>query len=201
MQHKGDLMLAKQLADGDERVFEAFFQDYFPRLYRFAVTRLGSDEDAIKDIVQSTLMNAMRSISTYRGEASMFTWLCQICRNEINGHFRKLAKSVPVVPEDDESIRPILESLEGDEQDNPDSQFEVAQMKRLVQDVLDYLPANYGNALEWKYIEGLSVQEIASKLKLTELATQSMLARARKSFREALLEISPLLARVHQGLP
>ena len=131
----------------------------------------------------------------------MFTWLCQICRNEINGHFRKLAKSVPVVPEDDESIRPILESLEGDEQDNPDSQFEVAQMKRLVQDVLDYLPANYGNALEWKYIEGLSVQEIASKLKLTELATQSMLARARKSFREALLEISPLLARVHQGLP
>jgi len=195
MKHKVDLMLAKQLSGGDDKVFDAFFRDYFPRLYRFAVTRLESDEDAVKDIVQTTLMNAMRSIATYRGEASMFTWLCQICRNEINAHFRKLARSVPVVPQDDALIRPILESLEGDELDKPDSQFEGVQMKRLVQEVLDYLPPNYGNALEWKYIEGLSVSEIASKLKLTELAVQSMLARARKAFREALLEISPLLAK------
>lgn len=199
MQHKGDLLLAKQLAGGDERVFEAFFRDYFPRLYRFALTRLASDEDAIKDVVQTTLMNAMRSISTYRGEASMFTWLCQICRNEINAHFRKLARSVPVVPQDDAAIRPILESLAGDEQDNPDNQFEGVQMKRLVQEVLDYLPTNYGDALEWKYIEGLSVVEIASRLKITELATQSILARARKAFREALLEISPIIANRNQS--
>jgi RNA polymerase sigma-70 factor (ECF subfamily) len=198
MLHKGDLLLAKQLADGDEKVFEAFFRDYFSRLYRFALTRLGSDEDAIKDIVQTTLMNAMRSISTYRGEAAMFTWLCQICRNEINAHFRKLAKSVPVVPQDDVAIRPILESLAGDEQDNPDSHYEGVQMKRLVQEVLDYLPTNYGDALEWKYIEGLSVVEIAARLKITELATQSILARARKSFRAALLEISPIITSRNQ---
>ncbi|MFT4713040.1 MAG: RNA polymerase sigma-70 factor (ECF subfamily) [Candidatus Azotimanducaceae bacterium] len=193
MLHKGDLLLAKQLAEGDEKVFKAFFRDYFPRLYRFALTRLGSDEDAIKDIVQTTLMNAMRSISTYRGEAAMFTWLCQICRNDINAHFRSLAKSVPVVPQDDVAIRPILESLAGDDQDNPDSQYEGVQMKKLVQEVLDYLPTNYGDALEWKYIEGLSVVEIAARLKITELATQSILARARKSFRAALLEISPII--------
>jgi len=64
----------------------------------------------------------------------------------------------------------------------------------LVQEVLDYLPSNYGNALEWKYIEGFSVSEIAQRLQVSELAAQSILARARTSFREALIKISPQLA-------
>ncbi len=123
----------------------------------------------------------------------MFTWLCQICRNEINGHFRRLARSVPVVPQDDENIRPILESLESADKDDPDAQFENTQLIRLVQEVLDFLPPNYGNALEWKYIEGFSVSEIASRLKITELAAQSTLARARAAFRETLIQISPQL--------
>ena len=194
MPYNNDLDLAKSLLDGDERKFEQFFNEYFPRLYRFALTRLSSDEDAVKDIVQTSLMNAVKGISSYRGEASMFTWLCQICRNEINGHFRRLAKSVPVVPQDDEAIRPILESLEANDEENPDSIFEGIQIKRLVQEVLDYLPSNYGNALEWKYIEGFSVSEIAQRLQVSELAAQSILARARTSFREALIKISPQLA-------
>ncbi|MBL4681481.1 MAG: RNA polymerase sigma factor [Pseudomonadales bacterium] len=191
MPHRNDLILAQSLVSGDEAQFEIFFDEYFPKLYRFALTRLSSDEDAVKDIVQATLMNAIRGISTYRGDAAMFTWLCQICRNEINGHFRQLAKSVPVVPQDDDSIRPILESLEAT--NSPESLFENLQVKRLIQEVLDYLPSNYGNALEWKYIEGFTVSEIAERLQLSELATQSILARARGSFRDALNKISPQL--------
>ena len=124
----------------------------------------------------------------------MFTWLCQICRNEINGYFRKLSRSVPVVPQDDDAIRPILESLESDESDTPEGMFEGVQMKRLIQEVLDHLPANYGDALEWKYIEGFSVSEIAERLEVTDLAAQSLLARARTAFRDALVKISPQLA-------
>jgi RNA polymerase sigma-70 factor (ECF subfamily) len=73
-------------------------------------------------------------------------------------------------------------------------QYEVTQTKRLVQEVLDCLPVNHGNALEWKYIEGFSVTEIASRLQVTELAAQSLLSRARSAFREALVELSPQMA-------
>jgi RNA polymerase sigma-70 factor (ECF subfamily) len=200
MRHKGDIALAQELIQGDERAFEVFFNDYFPRLYRFAVNRLESDEDAVKDIVQTTLMNAMRGISTYRGEASMFTWLCQICRNEINGHFRRLARSVPVVPQDDDAIRPILEALEAEEEGDPDAQLESIRIKRLIQEVLDCLPPKYGNALEWKYIEGFSVREIAGRLETTELATQSILARARTAFCNAMRQISPQLIPERSGM-
>lgn len=194
MGYDSDRALARGLMMGDERVFDRFFNEYFPRLYRFALTRMASDVDAVNDIVQTTLFNGIKAMASYRGEASLFTWLCQICRNEVNGYYRRLARSAPVVPQDDDAIRPILESLEGDLASDPDRQYEVTQTKRLVQEVLDCLPVNYGNALEWKYIEGFSVTEIASRLQVTELAAQSLLSRARSAFREALVKISPQMA-------
>ncbi|MFT7247106.1 MAG: RNA polymerase sigma-70 factor (ECF subfamily) [Candidatus Azotimanducaceae bacterium] len=194
MAHEADRALARALIAGDEQQFDRFFTEYFERLFRFAITRLDTDEHAAQDIVQSTLINAMRGIAGYRGEASMFTWLCQICRNEINAHFRKLARSVPIVAEDDDAIRPILEALEADPEDDPEFRVQGLQLTRLIQEVLDHLPVNYGNALEWKYIEGFSVSEIAVRLQVTELAAQSTLARARTAFRDALVQLSPQLA-------
>jgi len=55
---------------------------------------------------------------------------------------------------------------------------------RLVHLLLDRLPPRYAAALEWKYIEGLSVAEIAARFDLTTKATESMLTRAREAFRE-----------------
>ena len=54
---------------GDERAFTAFFDSYFPRVYRFALPRLGGDADATAEVVQATLVKAMRKLGDYRGEA------------------------------------------------------------------------------------------------------------------------------------
>ena len=40
----------------------------------------------------------------------------------------------------------------------------------------------YGNVLEWKYIEGHSVREIAARLQIGTEAAQSLLARAKRAF-------------------
>jgi DNA-directed RNA polymerase specialized sigma24 family protein len=55
--------------------------------------------------------------------------------------------------------------------------------------VLDRLPAAYGDALEWKYMEGSSVEEIGRRLGIGTIAAQSLLARARTAFREALEQV------------
>lgn len=196
--HQEDLTLAKSLLAGDEKQFHAFFDHYFPRLYRFARSRMG-DEDALQDVVQTTLINAVRSMKSYRGEAAMFTWLCKICRNEINMYLRKNARYSAEVAADDESIRPILEMLESDESDAPDTQYTRKETRDLINEVLDFLPANYGEILEMKYVLGESVSDIAEKLQLTELAAQSMLARARTAFRKALTQLSPEISRLSGG--
>jgi DNA-directed RNA polymerase specialized sigma24 family protein len=59
--------------------------------------------------------------------------------------------------------------------------------------VLDHLPPHYGSVLEWKYIDELPVQEIADRLGMRLRAAESLLARARRAFRDALLTVSPVL--------
>ena len=86
-----DSQLVREMLAGEERAFNAFFETYFPRIYRFALPRLGRNEDTAKDVVQATLIKAMRKLGDYRGDAALFTWLCQICRREIADHVDEFA--------------------------------------------------------------------------------------------------------------
>ncbi len=184
-----DRRLAERLAKGEESAFNEFFNTYFSRLYRFAVTRM-RDDDAARDIVQQTLCRALRKIDTYRGEAALFTWLCQICRSQLSDYFeyqgRQAKRFVPV--EDDPHIQAALDAMA-----SPDADPELVagrfEISRLVQVVLDRLPVRYGDALEWKYVEGLSVEEIAQRMNLQHGAAQSLLQRARLAFREMFEEL------------
>jgi RNA polymerase sigma-70 factor (ECF subfamily) len=180
-----DRLLVKRLLAGEETAFEEFFDDFFPRLYRFALPRLGQNADLAEEIVQSTLCAAMAKIATFRGEAALFTWLCTICRREIGAYQRKQGRLVqPALPEDSSEVRASLESLSAVLSERPDSQLLRAEVVRLVQVALDCLPRWYARALEMKYLEGLSVKEIAVKLNLGPKAAESLLTRARLAFRE-----------------
>jgi len=183
-----DTRLVREMLAGDERAFTAFFETYFPRVYRFALPRLARDEDAAKDVVQATLIKAMRKLGDYRGEAALFTWLCQICRREIADHVRSQRRHAAkvVLIEDSEEVRSALESIEAPSGDDPLRRADSRDLARLVHAVLDRLPNRYGEALEWKYVEGRSVEEIGHRLGIGHTAAQSLLARARVAFRDGL---------------
>lgn len=181
-----DRRLVKRLLAHDREAFNAFFAGYFPRLYRFARTRLGNDPDTTKEVVQVTLTKAVRSLGSYRGEAALFTWLCTICRNVIADHQARLKRERQhvVLTEDLPDVRAAVESLTAPPSDQPEDNFRRLETVRLIQVALDQLPAHYGNALEWKYVYGFSVDEIAAKLGVGIEAAQSLLARAKRSFQE-----------------
>ncbi len=181
-----DRRLVKRLLAHDREAFNTFFDGYFPRLYRFARTRLGEDPDTTKEIVHVTLSKAIRNLGSYRGEAAFFTWLCTICRNEINDHIARVVRERKhiVLTEDSPDVRAAVEALAAPESDEPEDQFRRLETTRLIQVALDQLPTNYGNALEWKYIYGFSVEEIAEKLGVGFEAAQSLLARAKRAFQD-----------------
>jgi RNA polymerase sigma-70 factor (ECF subfamily) len=181
-----DRRLVKRMLAHDAQAFHAFFDGYFPRLYRFARTRLGEDPEVTKEIVHVTLSKAMRKLTSYRGEAALFTWLCTICRNEINDHVERVARERKhvVLTEDLPDVRAAVESLAAPASDEPEDNFRRAELARLIQVALDRLPSHYGDALEWKYVYGFSVEEIAAKLGVGLEAAQSLLARAKRAFQE-----------------
>jgi len=181
-----DRRLVKRMLAHDARAFDEFFSGFFPRLYRFARTRLGEDPEITKEIVHVTLSKAIRRLTTYRGEAALFTWLCTICRNEINDHIARVARERKhvVLTEDLPDVRAAVDALAAPASDDPEHTFRRLETTRLIQVALDRLPPHYGDALEWKYVYGFSVEEIAARLGLGLDATQSVLARAKRAFHE-----------------
>jgi RNA polymerase sigma-70 factor (ECF subfamily) len=186
MELDDDRKLVRRMLAGEQRAFDEFFNAYFDRLYRFAIVRLKNDPQIAEDAVQQTLCRAVEKLRNFRGEAALFTWLCQICRNIIVDMFRanSWAQSSAVPFEETDEIRAALESISALRVDDPEELLLNEQVKRLVQAVLDYLPRRYGDVLEWKYIQGLSVKEIAARLEIAPKAAESMLNRARTAFRD-----------------
>ncbi len=182
--------LIRRMLAGDERAFDAFFESYFARVYRFALPRLNGDIEAAREVVQTTLAKAIRKLSHFRGDSGLFTWICQICRNEVVDHIRAQRRMRHVVLIDDEpELRLAIDSVEAPEEYDLVRAYGRAEVARLVRAVLDRLPSGYGDALEWKYMEGHSVEVIGERLGIGTVAAQSLLARARGAFREALEKV------------
>lgn len=189
-----DLHLAKRLLSGDEQAFRELFDASFPKLYRFALARLNGHRDDATDAVQQTLCKAFEHLDAYRGEASLFGWMCQICRNVINDRGRRAQLDPPpALLEDDADIRDILAAIPAPDTDEPERRTARQELVQLIQAALDNLPGRYGDVLEWKYIDGLSVKEIAARLAINPKAAESLLTRARDACRTLLLELDSSL--------
>ena len=184
-QVQDDRTLARLIAAGDSHAFEAFFREYFPRLFRFTLARVRGDADLAEEIVQRTMCQVVRKMGSYRGEALLFTWLCQICRNEMAATFRqrRWQGSQVALPEDHPGIRAALESISV-ESDTPEKAQTREDLARFVRITLEYLPTKYATALEMKYIRGCSVDEIGEQLNISTKAAESVLSRARAAFKE-----------------
>jgi len=182
--HAQDLARARAILRGSEADFAAFYEDSFARLYRFAL-RHCNDADLAEEITQDSLVRALQAMANYRGEASLFTWLCSIARNELQRHGRldqRLARL-----EANEPLQALIDELEMAVSLEPAALVARAQLIRCVHGVLDLLPPAYAECLEGKYVLGLSMRDLALKLGRTEKAVESILGRAREAFRQAFL--------------
>lgn len=181
----------RRVLHGDEHAFRDLFNRFFPRLYRFALARCGGDHDVASEIAQQTFCKGIERLDTYRGEAALYTWYCQICRHALIDYDRRMHRAERMVPlEDEPDIRAVLEAIAAPLEAQPEVQAWQSDIRRLVQATLDALPERYGEVLEWKYVEGLPVAEIATKLDIGVKAAESLLTRARTAFREAILAMA-----------
>ena len=185
-QIRRDRELAAKVAAGDQEAFDEFFKEYFPRLFRFTLTRADNNAELAEEIVQRTMCIVVRKMGTFRGEALLFTWLCQICRNEMHTLYRQrrmeFTDDLPI--EDHPAVQAALEAAFADDF-RPDTAHRHGEIAKFVRVTLEHLPANYSQVLELKYVQGHSVAEISDQLGMGDKAVESMLSRARKAFKEA----------------
>jgi RNA polymerase sigma-70 factor (ECF subfamily) len=179
-----DAALARRLLAGDEGAFDELFARAFPVLCRFALVRVGGDTALAEELAQATLCRAIDRLEGYRGEAALVTWLCTICRRQIEDHYARRNRRPPILSlvEDEPHVRAALHALSL-EASGPEEQLRRREVAERVHAVLGELPRHYAEALTWKYLQDLSVVEIGARLELTAKATESLLTRAREAFR------------------
>lgn len=167
---------------------EQIYHDYAPRVYNMARRMVRSDADA-EDVTQDVLLQVVRKLPTFRGEAALPTWLHRVTLNTALSHRRKMA-----VREEHRS-RDAFEVVIADEPEPaagwdgvsaPEAQLLSRESRSLIERAITALPPLYRSVFVLSDVEGLPNAVIAAQLGLSLPAIKSRLHRARQLMREAL---------------
>jgi len=193
-----DLLLVQRTLAGDQRAYGLLVVKYQRRVERL-IGRMVRDSDLVQDIAQETFIRAYRALGQFRGEAQFYTWLYRIAVNTAKKQLMELKRD-PVVlmsslmrNEDDETSAPELE-LNGQVADaeTPESLLASKEIAQAVNDAMEALPKELGQAITLREIEGLSYEEIAQALDCPIGTVRSRIFRAREAISA---RIKPMLER------
>ncbi len=155
-----------------------------------------SDEDRL-DLVQSTLLQVVRTIGSFRGDSSFTTWLFRVTANEalmlMRSQRRQRARVVEGLDFEELGVLPTVRSAHGE-----DDAASLAEREACVREALGELPEDYRDVVLAHYHEDLGLQEIARKLSVSESAVRSRLHRARVRLR-AILNATPFGREIAEG--
>jgi len=180
MTDEAERQILEQAHDGDPDAFTVLVERYTARIYGTCFNLLGNRQDT-EDCVQDTFIKAYRSIHNYNRLSSFYTWLYRIAINACLDFRRKKQKlstfSLDEAMETEDSQVfmqvPDLSPL-------PDELVETAETREIVRQEINQLPDYLREILVLRDLEGLSYQELAQILHLTEGTVKSRLSRARQ---------------------
>jgi len=175
---------ADRLKQADQQAWQSFFEAYAEPLFLYLCHRTG-DRHAAEDLRQETFIEAIRSVRNYRREAPLFSWLCGIAKHKAAGYLRRNRREIASGDTGDAAGAGKDTGARGDTGAS-------SETRSLVVETLWTLPEDYRKALVLHYVQGLSVEQVASKIGRSYKAAESLLSRARGSFERSYLEANKI---------
>ncbi|MBI5266917.1 MAG: sigma-70 family RNA polymerase sigma factor [candidate division Zixibacteria bacterium] len=172
---------------------------YGDSLFRYALVRV-RDRTIAEDLVQDTLLAALRQVESFRGDSSERTWLTGILRHKIFDHLRKQFRNVPV--QDDDVLSAVDQrgfeaegewaghwapgSLPTEWGRDPHAIMEQAEFWAAFNECLSLLPRRMASLFVLHVMDGVSANELCNDFGLTPTNLRVTLYRARKQLRDCL---------------
>jgi RNA polymerase sigma-70 factor (ECF subfamily) len=170
---KSDEELVELILSGDREAFDLLYETYFPRVYRFALKRLGDAGEA-EDVTQEVFLTVHRVLDSWAGSSSLLVWIFGITRNTVNRRFRK--------------PRPRLDSVEDAACEVPDLEplaDEVVEAREILDQcdrvVADRLTPLQRRIFHLKHLRHQPIKAIAQALGKSEDAIKANLYRMRSA--------------------
>jgi RNA polymerase sigma-70 factor, ECF subfamily len=175
-------------ADGPTLTPERVFREYAPRVYNLARRMLGNDADA-EDVTQDVLLQVVRKLDTFRGDAAFTTWLHRVTVNAALAARRKRTRR------EEGRVNDPLDAFTEDGKHAgfvrpwprlPDNVALDREEKQLIEQAIHGLPEMYRDVFVMADVEQMPNAEIGEILELSVPAVKSRLHRARLMMRDAL---------------
>ncbi len=164
-------VLRRAVLAGDDDAWRAWYNENFDALYAYILWRCGRRHDRAEEVAQETWLTAVRSIRRFDPHRASFSaWLRGLAVNVLRHQLRRYARR--------------HKREEGGRINAAESQRVRDSQDDRIALTLDALPERQEAVLRAKYLDGLSVAEIAARWNETPKAIESLLSRARRAFRE-----------------
>jgi RNA polymerase sigma-70 factor (ECF subfamily) len=187
----GDVVTSEEfsleaLRAGDRAEFARFVEAYSGIVYRLALKILVNPQDA-EDVLQDTFIKAFRHLADFDGRSKLSTWLYRIATNEALMVLRRRKINPLSIDEPDNDTQDEQEPMQiMDWCCLPEGEMMSAEARKYLDNAIDQLPYSLRVVFLLREIEGLSTQETADVLNLSETAVKTRLSRARLRLRELL---------------
>jgi RNA polymerase sigma-70 factor, ECF subfamily len=158
----------------------ALYDESVGEVYGYLLARC-RNRDVAEDLTADVFMAAVESVRGHRVADLTTAWLIGIARHKLVDHWRRAereARRLHAVADDPTAAAPP-----------GDDEWEVHLDVLVARDTLEQLGAHHRSALTLRYLDGLPVPEIAEVLGRTVHATEALLVRARRAFREVYEEV------------
>ncbi len=183
-----DRELVEAILGGSREHFDLLYEAYFPRVYRFALKRLGDAGDA-EDVAQEVFFTVFNSLHSYQGTAPLLIWIFGITRNTVNRRFRK--------------VRPHVESLDGASAREvparealPDQMVDARRVLGRCEEVIENdLTPLQRRIFHLKHLRRQPIRTIAHALGKSEDAIKANLYRMRRAIADGAPGLETLLGR------
>jgi RNA polymerase sigma-70 factor, ECF subfamily len=177
-----DHALIKKILARDRHALAAFYRKFAPKLQILIRSKIYNQADG-EEILQDTLFAFLEAIRDFHGASSLQTFLFSICHHKIIDYYRRKKIKQLVfsqMPNLEVLVSPML---------NPEEELDTVLLKEKIQIVLGNMLPHYRHLLVSKYVDNLSVAEVAKKFALSFKGAESQLFRARKAFVELFLSL------------
>lgn len=181
-----DEELVKRSQAGEPEAFDDLVLRYSPRLYGLVYHMTSNHEDT-DDLLQEVFSKAFRSIRSFRGQSSFYTWLHSIAVNMTLNFLKKRGKRFSMSLDDvDSGIQNDPDFIEATSTNDPLREVGLTELQKRLNEALQKLSNDHRAVVTMFDIQGMPHSEIAKILKISEGTVRSRLFYAHRQLQNSL---------------
>ena len=184
-----DQELVRRVQRGDTAAFDLLVRKYQHRIAAL-VGRYIRDWSECQDVAQETFMRAYRAIGGFRGDAQFYTWLHRIAVNTAKNHLVAHRRRPPTDDIDVSDAEQFDSGIRLRDSDTPERELMRQQMEQTVMRAVEALPEELRVAITLREVDGLSYEDIATRMGCPIGTVRSRIFRAREAIDQ---ELKPLM--------